>query len=250
MRLSEKEGNHLVLSAYELAAKSENELWKRKISTKSGIMKRMAKKAQEKMNDLIPEKIHHVMTESIKKMVEAALYGSEYLTKSPSTLEFELEGIEANIRKKIDFYKKTAAIEGAGTGAGGFIMGMADFPLLLSIKMKLLFDISAISGYDIRSLEERLFILTVFQLAFSNDDKRMNQLVRIENWEKDDQGSNEIDWKILQQEYRDYIDFVKLLQMVPGIGAAVGAYANFNLLDYLGETAIQAYRIRYFNEKS
>jgi EcsC protein family len=35
-----------------------------------------------------------------------------------------------------------------------------------------------------------------------------------------------------------------MLQLVPGIGAAVGAYANYNLLDHLGETAKNAYRLR------
>jgi hypothetical protein len=33
---------------------------------------------------------------------------------------------------------------------------------------------------------------------------------------------------------------------VPGIGAVVGAYANYQLLDKLAETAINAYRMRRF----
>jgi hypothetical protein len=31
-----------------------------------------------------------------------------------------------------------------------------------------------------------------------------------------------------QQQYRDYIDIAKLAQMIPVIGAAVGAIANYN----------------------
>ena len=31
---------------------------------------------------------------------------------------------------------KIAAAEGAGTGAGGILLGLADFPLLLGIKIK------------------------------------------------------------------------------------------------------------------
>ena len=33
---------------------------------------------------------------------------------------------------------------------------------------------------------------------------------------------NQVDWQQLQQEYRDTIDFRKMLQLVPGIGAIVG----------------------------
>jgi hypothetical protein len=54
----------------------------------------------------------------------------------------------------------------------------------------------------------------------------------------------EMDWRKFQQEYRDYIDLVKMFQLVPGIGAFVGAYANNNLLKQLGETAMNAYRLR------
>jgi hypothetical protein len=45
-------------------------------------------------------------------------------------------------------------------------------------------------------------------------------------------------------EYRDAIDFRKILQMVPGIGAVAGAWANYSIMDELGEVAMNAYRIR------
>lgn len=57
-------------------------------------------------------------------------------------------------------------------------------------------------------------------------------------------GRENFDWRIFQQEYRDYIDIAKMLQMVPGIGAVVGAYANYKLMDKLGNTAMNAYRLR------
>jgi len=57
----------------------------------------------------------------------------------------------------------------------------------------------------------------------------------------------EFDWRNFQQEYRDYIDLAKLLQLVPGIGAVVGAYVNHKLTEKLGEFAMQAYRMRVMN---
>ncbi|RLQ97289.1 EcsC family protein [Falsibacillus albus] len=235
-------------SDYVSIAKQDTERWKKKINTRSSMIKRMAKRAQEKVNSFIPEKIHHVVTESIKKMVQITLFGSEYLTKTDPEDNMDLEAREKLIKQKINAYKKTAALEGAGTGAGGIILGMADFPLLLSIKMKLLFEIGAQYGHDIKRYEERMFILHVFQLAFSSDEKRLDQLSIIENWEQYKNELDDLDWRQFQQEYRDYIDFAKLLQLVPGIGAFVGAYANYSLLEYLGDTAIQAYRLRYFNQ--
>jgi hypothetical protein len=147
-------------------------------------------------------------------------------------------------RKKIAAYQKTAVVEGAGTGAGGILLGLADFPLLLTIKMKFLFEAASIYGFDTRKYDERLFLLHVFQLAFSSEEIRLGTLSEIENWESRKQDLVEMDWRKFQQEYRDYIDLAKLFQLVPGIGAFVGAYANNNLLKQLGETAMNAYRIR------
>nr|WP_259546206.1 EcsC family protein [Heyndrickxia oleronia] len=231
----------------EQRMKSEVEIWKRKMMKKSGMMNRITKKAQDKINGLIPEKAHKVITESIKKMVQATLFGSEYLTKPKETYNLSLEEKETLIKDSLNKFRKTAVVEGAGTGAGGLILGLADFPLLLSIKMKFLFEVASIHGYDVKAYEERLFILYVFQLAFSSDEHKKNVLETISHWDEVKSELVDVDWQVLQQEYRDYIDFVKMLQLVPGIGAIVGAYANYNLLDQLGETAINAYRIRAFN---
>ncbi len=59
--------------------------------------------------------------------------------------------------KKMDEYKKIAAAEGAGTGVGGILLGLADFPLLLTIKIKFLFDAATLYGFDTSKQEERLF---------------------------------------------------------------------------------------------
>ncbi len=57
---------------------------------------------------------------------------------------------------------------------------------------------------------------------------------------------DDVDWRRFQQEYRDYIDLAKMAQMIPLIGAPVGAVVNYRLLHKLGETAIEAYRMRWF----
>ena len=93
-----------------------------------------------------------------------------------------------------------------------------------------------------------MFILHVFQLAFSGEVKRKETFHIIEKWDEKKYEITDMDWQVFQQEYRDYIDLVKMFQLVPGFGAVVGAFANYNLLDHLGETAMNAYRLRLLRE--
>ncbi len=228
--------------------KADTELWKRKYIKKSSMFNRYAKKAQVKMNAMIPDKAHSIVTESIKRMVEMTLKGNEWIKTDQVECSDNILEREKQMSEKLRMYRKAAMVEGAGTGAGGFVLGLADFPLLLSIKMKFLSECASIHGYDEKSYEERLFMLYVFQLAFSSDEHRKDVLFIIENWSVQKERLVEMDWRVFQQEYRDFIDLIKLLQLVPGVGAVVGAFANFKLLDQLGEVAKYAYRIRYFNE--
>ncbi|MBU8880003.1 EcsC family protein [Bacillus sp. FJAT-29790] len=232
------------MNEYEVKAYQEIEEWKRKMLKKSGLLNRFSKKAQMKVNNLIPDKAHQIMTDSIKNMVKATLVGSNLMTRKRQSKSLSLAEKDAEFTGKLSSYRKTAIIEGAGTGAGGILLGLADFPLLLSIKMKFLFEVAAVYGYDTNEYEERLFILHVFKLAFSSDEKRRETMQIIEEWEDRSVGLKDMDWREFQQEYRDYIDFVKILQLVPGIGAVIGAYANNNLMEHLGEVAKNAYRMR------
>ncbi|SDR01731.1 EcsC family protein [Virgibacillus salinus] len=237
------------MTDYELKVYEDLQTWRKKVLKQSGLINQLSKKAQTKVNGLIPERAHKIITDSIKNMVKATLVGSNITTKKKQPAGLSLYKRDEILQEKLASYRKTAVIEGAGTGAGGIFLGLADFPLLLSIKMKFLFEAAAVYGYDTDEYEERLFILHVFQLAFSSDDKRKETFHIIENWEAEKGKLADMDWRVFQQEYRDYIDLVKMLQLVPGFGAIVGAYANHNLLDTLGETAMNAYRLRYLTHQ-
>lgn len=239
---------------YEDQAREQVIRWKRKITKRRSMVGRYANGLQSKMNHLIPEKMHTVVTASIKKMVHATLVGSEYTMKKQPDVAKSLEERDEKAKTLLKSYKRTAAIEGAGTGAGGLLLGMVDFPLLLSIKMKFLFDTASAYGYDVRDYRERLFVLYLFQLAFARDEKRLELIDRLENWEQEkellpekDVYLAEIDWKTFQLDYRDYIDLAKMFQLIPGIGAIVGATANYRFLEILGETAMNGYRIRWLS---
>ena len=55
---------------------------------------------------------------------------------------------------------------------------------------------------------------------------------------------NQFDWQTFQQEYRDYLDLAKMAQLIPVIGAPVGFVVNYRLINILGLTAMNAYRLR------
>ncbi|GAA0430820.1 EcsC family protein [Lentibacillus halophilus] len=232
------------MNNYEQTVYHELIRWRRNVLKRSGLFKQLSKKTQTKVNDMIPEKVHSMITASIKSMVKATLTGSEMTTNKKAAAASSLFDKDTWLKEKCASYRKTAVAEGAGTGAGGFFLGIADFPLLLSIKMKFLFEAAAIYGFDTRQYEERLFLLHIFQLAFSSDKHRREVFHTMENWEFEKKNLADMDWRMFQQEYRDYMDVIKLLQLIPGFGALAGAYANHNLMDTLGETAMNAYRMR------
>lgn len=223
--------------------------WRRKMQRPPTATGRLTRQLQGRINALIPEKIHEFITAAFKQMTRAVLTGAEFINPDPIK-QGSLQEREVYVEERISFYKNTAAAEGAITGAGGFLLGLADFPLWLTLKMKMLFDIAAQYGYDAGSFKERLFLLYTFQLAFSSRQHRRKIFQQMANWDARSTGLpqdvHEIDWRSFQQEYRDYIDIAKLLQLIPGIGAAIGAFVNHRLTDKLGHTAMNAYRMRYF----
>lgn len=232
---------------YEEQAYRELELWKLKVQQKPSFLNHTAKIIQTRLNKLIPEKVHKAITVAIEKMVKAVLFGAKYTTKEPR-LDSSLQLREAFVRERIEFYRKTASAEGAITGAGGILLGLAEFPILIGIKMKLLFEIAALYGYDVRDYKERLYILYIFQLAFSSQQGRNEVFKHISDWESYKktlpEDVDQFDWRSFQQEYRDYIDLAKMAQLIPLIGAAVGAIVNYKLINQLGETAMNCYRMR------
>jgi len=238
---------------YEQKIKGELDFWKFKTLQKPSLLNKVTNKVQKKINSYIPDRVHDAITSAIKQMVKAVLFGSTFTTSKPIT-DLTLMHREALIKQKIENYKKTGAAEGGITGAGGFLMSLADFPLLLGIKMKMLFDIAAVYGYDVKDYRERLYILHVFQLAFSSKEESQSVFIKMQDW--DDKAHqlptniDEFDWLTFQQQYRDYIDLAKLAQMLPFVGAAVGAIANYKLIEKLGKTAMMSYRMRYFSLQS
>lgn len=236
------------MKTYEQKAGVELNKWMKKMQKKPSVIEKSSKNVQNRINRIYPEKYHELMTSTIKSMTKTVIVGSEYTSKNPY-IKLSLQERDVLAEGVIKKYKTIAMVEGAGTGAGGIMMGLADFPLLLSIKIKLLYEIAAIYGFNTKDYKERIYILTIFELAFSSQNHVRQVFRKIEKWNmyKQTLGENmeQFDWRTFQQEYRDYLDIAKLMQMLPLIGAPVGAVVNNRLVDKLGKTAIQAYHMRW-----
>ncbi|MDR6224298.1 EcsC family protein [Desmospora profundinema] len=231
----------------EQRARLECIAWQHRMMKQASWFTQAAQSVQRKVNERIPQKVHDAMTEAVKGMVQTVLTGSEWTTSRHPVRSLSFLERERLIREKILTYRRLAAVEGAGTGAGGILLGLADFPMLLSLKMKFLYDVASLYGFDVTEDQERLYLLHIFQVTFSSGEKRTQAFLKLRNWHQTIQtfpSTKQMDWQAFQQDYRETIDLPKLLQLIPGFGAIVGAVVNHRFLNELGKTAMNAYRMR------
>lgn len=232
--------------AYEAWAAAEVAHWRAQVLKPAGPMAKGARAVQQRINRAIPERVHLTVTEAMQRMTRAILTGAD-LVCGPPLRSASLAERDRLALQRIQDYRKIAAVEGGVAGAGGFWLALADFPALIAIKFRLLFDLAAAYGHDGEAFAERLYILHLFELAFSAAEHRGRVLRDLEDWDSRAHPADftQFDWRTFQQEYRDHIDLAKLAQLIPVIGAPVGAVVNWRLTDRLGEAAMNGYRMRW-----
>ena len=231
---------------YEAWAAREVDAWRRAMLKGPSALDLAARGVQQRINRVIPEKVHAAVTEVMKRMTETILAGSDFVN-GPILEDASLAERDARALALIDDYRKVAAVEGGVAGAGGFWLAMADFPALISIKIRLLFDIARVYGKDGEVFAERLFLLHLFQLAFSSPQHRAEVFHATEGWDAREHPADfaHFDWRRFQQEYRDHIDLAKMAQLIPLVGAPIGAVVNWRLTEKVGHVAINGYRTRW-----
>ncbi|CAI6086132.1 EcsC family protein [Cohnella sp. JJ-181] len=236
---------------YEEKVRQELEIWENGLYKTPGLLEKASKRVGDKINAIIPAKVQNTITGTVKVIVRTTLFGAEYTPKRNVERSLALEQADEQARQVISLYQKIAAAEGAGTGAGGILFNAVDFPALIAIKMKLLFELAHVYGYSTAAFSERIFILSLFQLTYAENQRRKIILNRFRDWNNeklqwssDSEYYKELNWETFQKEYRDAIDFRKMLQLVPGIGAVAGAWANYSIVEELGQFAMNGFRIR------
>lgn len=232
---------------YYKAIQKDLAVWEKKMAKRPRHINRTSKKVQTKIQNLIPKKAQGAITVGIKMMVETVMTGSSLLTTTKQNQNATLAEGDYLVEKTYDAYHKVAVAQGIGFGLGGFLVNLADIPAMLSYKVKFLFDCGKLYGFDVDEPSERLFMLHVFQLAYSCDQRRAEIFSLMQNWDSNAH-EMDIDWESLQIEYRDYLDIAKLMQLLPVVGAVAGGAANHNLMKKLKITAMNAYRMRIIRQ--
>ena len=240
------------LTHYELQVLRKIKRWEKEMVKPQSGFSKLGKRVQDRINKIIPDKVHKTLTSIIRKMVETVLFTSELI--KPAVVDNQtLEVRETLVTKRMEYYRTTAAAEGGITGWAGILGSLADFPALLAIKLKFMFDVASLYGYDTSQLRERIFLLHVFQLAFSSPNRQKDTFTKVAEWAAQPDtipnDAEQVDWYQFQQDYRDYLDLAKLLQMMPGIGAAVGLIVNYNLMNKLSDTTMMCYRMRWLHDE-
>ncbi len=240
----------LITVVDETTLRTEVAVWRAKVLKPPGLWDRATRGTQDRINRVIPEKVHAIITSGVEAMTKGILFGSDLIQTRPLA-EGSLAARELRARAMIRTYRNTASVEGGVAGAGGFVLAAADFPALMAIKVRMLGDVVGAYGWGGDTVRERLFLLHIFHLAFASAKRRPEALAELERWiagVDQPEAITEYDWRRFQIEYRDYIDLAKLAQMIPVVGAPIGAVVNWRLVERLGETAVMACRMRWLGE--
>ena len=237
----------LITIVDETTVRAEVEAWRARVLKRPGLWDKATRGTQERINRIIPERVHAVITAGVEAMTKGILFGSDLLKAKPQP-EGSLAARELRARAKIQVYRNTASVEGGVAGAGGFVLAAADFPALMAIKVRMLGDVVGSYGWGGDTVRERLFVLHIFHLAFASAKRRPEALAQLDRWiagVDQPEAISDYDWRKFQIEYRDYIDLAKMAQLIPVVGAPIGAVVNWRLVDRLGETAMMACRMRW-----
>src|ERR1044072_4661718 len=103
------------MTNYDQIMRRELFTWQRKMMRKPGILNRLSKRAQDKLNSIIPEKVHNAITVAIKQMVRGVVFGAK-LTTREKVVQLKLEATDATVEEIIKRSRTPATVEGALTG--------------------------------------------------------------------------------------------------------------------------------------
>ena len=160
-----------------------------------------------------------------------------------------------------------AAAEGGAAGAAGIFGLAADIPALFTLVIRLIQQVSVCYGYDPTTPEERDYVIHILRTGSAGDVKAklealmfLKQLETIllkVSWKKmtAEFAAKQISQLSLLATVRQFTKTLginltkrKALQMVPIIGAVVGASFNATYANDIGRTAFMSYRRRWIAE--
>ena len=175
-------------------------------------------------------------------------------------LALDLEQIDRALGWLDVKYKTIAAAEGGSTGAAGLPGIPVDIVAIVGINLRAIGEYATYCGFDTSAQPERLFALNVLTYASSPTDSAkqaaLAQLVRIAKdvaakkaWKELEKHSFVIIIQKLAAIIGQRLTKAKLAQMIPYLGAGIGAGFNAYFTAKVCDAAFFLYRERFLAEK-
>jgi len=148
-----------------------------------------------------------------------------------------------------------SVLQGAGLGAGGAALVLADLPLLISLNLRMLCQLSCLYGFNPEDFRERQYMLELLGLDYAEHGSKLGRLpdmstvtVQIVKSMPVSQMKKNLLLEVVQRVGRTMgvrLSKSKMLQIVPLVGAFVGAGVNHQFTSRNASTGFMAYRARY-----
>jgi hypothetical protein len=224
-------------------------------------------------NDQIKKVINNSLSGSLKAVNDLALWAvrhdaifEEYrrsghdITSHKDLYSLDLEVIDKIIGWLGAKYNSAAFIEGGATGAVGLLGIPADIVALLTLCQRAVGEYATYCGFDVANQSERLFALNVLALASSPTDgakyialaqliKIAEQVARRKTWQTLEEQAFVKIIKMITTSIGIRLTKAKLAQVIPIVGAGVGAGFNAYYINKVCDAAFFLYRERFLAEK-
>ncbi len=169
--------------------------------------------------------------------------------------DLPLEACDRIAQTYIQSNKLIGALEGGVTGAGGLAMMAADLPAVMAINFRMIGQIANSFGYDTTGEIEKIYMLNVFTLGsatgVAGKFTAMGELKKIAMMAAKGKTWKELETFALVKVIQEVAEKVgvrltkrKLGQVIPILGAGVGAGMNYVFTRDNGVAAWMAYRGR------
>lgn len=242
----------------------------------SGVTNIVFKPAQKIAETLIPDAVIKTVQKAIEGCLNGLLWGADYTFSDDSVIaevakyNSELNNLQRiacsddlqSMDKASDHYwnqNLVAAIaEGGLTGAGGLAGLAANIPALYTIVFRCIQQIALCYGFDTSMDEEKTYMLGILSIASASDMKSkqaamifMRQIqvdIAKKTWKKlaEAGGRHAIGPLVREAAKTIGINLTKrkALQLIPVVGAVIGASFDGSYLQDIAKTAKNCYRKR------
>lgn len=164
-------------------------------------------------------------------------------------------------RECIAFNIGTSTVEGALCGAGGIHGIIIDIPILYTFLYRLIGEVALCYGYDLTSMEERMYVMKVLELGHQTDDSvRQGTIAELHVLHTAVRGGispNFLTGKAAIQSMNALCERIglsyarrKLVTILAVVGGVTGAAANYLLAREVGQAAYHTYRKRFIMDRA